>query len=177
MPHYHRLIIYFDGASRNNPQGPAGCGWVIYEMNRSGANSDHIAEDCNYLGYDITSNQAEYEGLEAALQYMCNNDISCHGLYIRGDSQLVINQVDGIYQVESPNLTGYHGAVMGLIDNIDKTFVKCKHIDRSRNWEADQLANKAINDAIAVSDSSSDTDNYSYQGYVDSNSSSDSDDY
>ena len=41
--HYDRLVIYFDGASKNNPRGPAGCGWLIYEMDEYGTNSYRIA--------------------------------------------------------------------------------------------------------------------------------------
>ena len=145
--HYHRLIVYFDGASRNNPRGPAGCGWYIYEMDHNGADHDNeIARGQKYLGYDISNNQAEYEGLEAALRYLDDNCISCYGLYIRGDSQIVINQLDGTYQVRSSNIKPYYNAVMDVMRGIDKEFVNYKHIDRSRNWEADNLANDAINE-------------------------------
>jgi ribonuclease HI len=62
MPYYERLILYFDGASRHNPRecalkldkhdiyilqliislldGPAGCGWALYEMDDNGAKAD-----------------------------------------------------------------------------------------------------------------------------------------
>ena len=146
MAHYHRLIIYFDGASRNNPRGPAGCGWNIYVMNRNGADHNEIAYGYNYLGYNISSNQAEYEGVEAALQYMIDSDTSCNGLYIRGDSQIVINQLDGIYKVRSPNIKGYYSTVKNLIEKVDCNFVNYKHIDRSRNSQADSAANYAINE-------------------------------
>ena len=147
MPRYHRLIIYFDGASRNNPRGPAGCGWYIYFMNHDGADDYQIARGQKYLRYNVSNNQAEYEGLEAALRYMEGNSISCNGLYIRGDSQIVINQLDGIYQVRSSNIKPYYDAVMDLLDTrVDCGYVNYRHIDRSRNWEADSLANDAINE-------------------------------
>ena len=109
MVYYHRLILYFDGASRNNPRGPAGCGWVLYEMDRNGADSYEIASGSKYLGYDISNNQAEYEGLEAGLQYMIDNDIDCNGLYVRGDSEIVLKQLDGEYQVRSSKCSGSNG--------------------------------------------------------------------
>jgi len=43
MPHYHRLVLYFDGASRHNPRGPAGCGWVLREMDDYGADNRQLA--------------------------------------------------------------------------------------------------------------------------------------
>mmetsp|Transcript_6409 Transcript_6409/g.12089 ORF Transcript_6409/g.12089 Transcript_6409/m.12089 type:complete len:126 (-) Transcript_6409:167-544(-) len=116
----------------------------MYEMDYNGADSDFIAQGRSYLGYNISNNQAEYEGLEAALSYMIDNHITCYGLYIRGDSQIVINQLDGVYQVRSGNITGYYNAVMDKLGYIDRTFVKYTHIDRSRNMLADSLANDAI---------------------------------
>lgn len=116
----------------------------MYEMNHHGADGDYIASGRSYLGYNVSNNQAEYEGMEAALTYMIDNDISCYGLYIRGDSQIVINQLDGCYQVRSDNITGYYNAVVDKLDQIDKRFVKYTHVDRSRNTLADSLANDAI---------------------------------
>ena len=144
--HYHRLVIYFDGASKNNPRGPAGCGWALHEMDCNGADANCVASGQVYLGYNVSNNQAEYEGLSNALRYIVDQNISCHGLYIRGDSQIVINQLEGIYQVRSHNIIDYYGTAMSLINDVDKTFVKFTHIDRSRNQRADQLANDAIYD-------------------------------
>ena len=144
--HYHRLIVYFDGASRNNPRGPAGCGWVIYNMDDDGADDYEVARGQKYLGYEISNNQAEYEGLEDALTYIIENGISCYGLYVRGDSEIVLNQLNGIYQVRSNNIIDYYYAVVNKVSEVDKTFVKYTHVNRSRNYEADELANDAINE-------------------------------
>jgi ribonuclease HI len=142
MVTYNRLIVYFDGASRNNPRGPAGCGWELWEMDNNGADSRRIACGQKYLGCNVSTNQAEYEGLEAALAYMNENDISCNGLYIRGDSQIVIKQFDGFYRVRSQNIIGYYKAVE--LGRLDKQFVNYTLIDCSRNSYADGLANDAI---------------------------------
>ena len=144
MSYYHRLIIHFDGASKGNPRGPAGCGWAIYEMNDNGATADMIVWGQKYLGYNVTNNQAEYEGLEAAWDFLNENNVSCNGPYIRGDSEVVINQLDGIYQVKSWNLIGYYDAVMNKLKSVDKNFVKFQHVARSKNRMADELANEAI---------------------------------
>mmetsp|Transcript_20575 Transcript_20575/g.30505 ORF Transcript_20575/g.30505 Transcript_20575/m.30505 type:complete len:81 (+) Transcript_20575:18-260(+) len=76
MANFHRLVIYFDGASRNTPRGPAGAGWELYEMNNHGADGQRIANGSQYLGYNISSNQAEYKGLEAALDSIADKGIS-----------------------------------------------------------------------------------------------------
>ena len=144
MSYYNddRVILYFDGASRHNPQGPAGCGWVLYEMDSHGGDADWIAEEGYYLGYDVSNNQAEYQGLINGLRYIRNN-FSCSGLYIRGDSEIVIRQLDGEYQVHSPNIRPYYDEAMELLNCIGCSF-SFRHIARERNWEADQLANDAI---------------------------------
>ena len=144
MAHYHRLIIYFDGASRNNPRGPAGCGFSMYVMNHNGADANQIAYGYKYLGYNISNNQAEYAGVMHALEYLLLSETSCNGLYIRGDAEIVINQLSGIYEVRSLNIKPYYSAVKILIDKLNCKFVNYKHIDRSRNWNADRLANQAI---------------------------------
>ena len=143
MPHYHRIVLYFDGASRNNPRGPAGCGWALYEMNDYGADSRLIASASEFLGNNISNNQAEYEGLERGLQYIANN-LDCHGLYIRGDAEIVIRQMEGKYQVRSNNILPYYVCARSELSRIDCEFYKFRHIPRVRNYYADYLANEAI---------------------------------
>lgn len=143
MAYYHRIILYFDGASRNNPRGPAGCGWTLYEMDSHGADSSSIAEGRDYLGYDRSNNQAEYQGLIEGLKYIRDN-VDCYGLYIRGDAEIVIRQMDGDYQVRSHNIRPYYNEARDLLDQIDCQFYKFHHVSRSKNWEADSLANEAI---------------------------------
>ena len=144
MTYYHRVILYFDGASRHNPHGPAGCGWVLYEMDRHGAKDDHIAEDGVYLGHNVSNNQAEYEGLERGLQYVLDY-INCDTLYVRGDSEIIIRQMTGEHQVRSPNIRGYYQDAKNVLDRLEyECDVVFRHIPRHDNWEADLLANNAI---------------------------------
>jgi len=144
MPHFDRLILCFDGASKNNPHGPAGHGWTIHIMNAHGAKAKMIGSGWKYLGYKVSNNQAEYAGLLAALECLHINEISCRRLYIRGDSEIVINQLNGFYKVRSPNIIPYHKAVMKTIHKVDCYFIKFTHIDRSQNYEADSNAQYAI---------------------------------
>lgn len=144
MRHYHRMVIYFDGASKFNPKGPAGCGWVIYQMNKNGGDCNKIAHGRRYLGYNVSNNQAEYKGLEAALDYVIDSGITCDGLYIRGDSQIVIKQLDGLYKVRSPKIASHYEACVQKLHQVNKTFVKHTYVIRNRNRVADALANEAI---------------------------------
>jgi ribonuclease HI len=144
MPYYNRVVLYFDGASRSNPHGPAGCGWVLYSMDHNGADDFKIDSGRKYLGYNVSNNQAEYEGLTEGLKYMYENDISCNGLYIRGDAEIVVLQMEGEYQVRSHNIIPYYKEAQDYLGCVDKNFWQIKHISRGNNWEADELANDAI---------------------------------
>ena len=88
--HVDRAILYFDGASRNNPRGPAGCGFRIVEMDCHGSDGDLIADGYDYLGYGWSNNEAEYKGFICGLQVI--QDIDVDRLYIRGDSEILVKQ-------------------------------------------------------------------------------------
>lgn len=139
-----RVILYFDGASRNNPRGPAGCGWVIREMDENGADSDDIHCGARSLGKFVSNNQAEYQGLIEGLQYIADN-INCDAVYVRGDSEVVINQMNGDYQVRSDNIIPYYEEADEIRDRLerDDCAVYFRHIYRDKNWKADSLANGA----------------------------------
>lgn len=124
--------IMFDGGSRGNP-GPSGCGFVIYKDGKI------IEQDNKFLGTK-TNNYAEYTGLIIALQ--CAVRIECKDIHIKGDSMLVINQLNGTYKVKSDNLRSLHETATELLSTFD-TF-QLQHIPRELNQVADALANVAI---------------------------------
>ena len=144
MPYFPRIILYFDGASRNNPHGPAGCGWTLYTMNWDGADCCKLGTGRSYLGYNVSNNEAEYEGLERGLKTFSENDVSCNRLYIRGDSEIVINQMLGEYQVRSRRIMPHYRNAKSALHEVDWDQVTFRYIPRYKNWEADQLANDAI---------------------------------
>lgn len=113
-------------------------------MNAHGKLGDTVAKGQRYLGHNVSNNQAEYEGLEAALQYLKDEDISCNRLYIRGDSELVIRQLKGEYSVESATMKRCYREVKLLMEDVGHSFVKYSHVARLRNKEADKLAGNAI---------------------------------
>eukprot|EP00578_Thalassiosira_sp_NH16_P023388 CAMPEP_0181097400 /NCGR_PEP_ID=MMETSP1071-20121207/11548_1 /TAXON_ID=35127 /ORGANISM="Thalassiosira sp., Strain NH16" /LENGTH=147 /DNA_ID=CAMNT_0023179877 /DNA_START=58 /DNA_END=501 /DNA_ORIENTATION=- len=143
MTYYERIVLYFDGASRHNPHGPAGCGWILHTMDDDGALQWSFAEGSEYLGYNISNNQAEYEGVINGVKYLVENDISCDKLYIRGDSQIVIRQLDGEYNVNSQNIIPYYNEAKDVLSQLN-CYTTYRHVYRDTNWKADDLANEAI---------------------------------
>jgi ribonuclease HI len=105
MPH---LALYFDGASKNNPHGPAGCGWALYETDAYGNDQERIARGAKRLGRSVSNNQAEYRGLIEGMRYIATNIYCGKSVYIRGDSEVVIKQMLGKYHVRSHNILSFH---------------------------------------------------------------------
>jgi ribonuclease HI len=88
------ITIFIDGASRGNP-GKASCAYVIYK------NGKIVEEKSIFLGV-VTNNQAEYWGLIFALERsLAINETS---IKLFSDSELLVKQLQGFYQVKSENL-------------------------------------------------------------------------
>jgi len=123
----------FDGASRRNP-GPSGIGAVIFN------NGQEIWASCQYIG-NKTNNQSEYSALILGLKEALSRDIKC--IHVYGDSQLVINQINGIYKVKNPGLKELYQEVQGLKAQFET--IAFTHVYREYNKRADHLSNMALN--------------------------------
>ena len=130
------LIIYTDGASRNNP-GEAGAG--IYIL-RDGEPLEQISR---YLG-TTTNNIAEYTAAIIGLEHAVT--LGASSVKLCADSELLVKQVNGLYRVKNEGLKPLHAKVKELIARIGS--VEVQYIPRERNKEADALANKAIDEKI-----------------------------
>lgn len=128
-----RLVAYADGASIGNP-GEAGCGTFI--MDESGQD---LAEDYRYLG-KATNNVAEYQGAVLALTKA--HELGASEVELRVDSSLLANQLTGKYRVKNPQLAVLYQDVKKKMELFDKVTVTL--IGRSKNKQADRLANLAI---------------------------------
>ena len=128
------FVLFFDGAAKNNP-GRAGCGFVLYHRETKLA----FCKGCAYLS-EATNNEAEYEGILTGLKHAV--DLGIKEISIYGDSQLVINQLTGVFQVSAENLrTGHQKGTDLLLQMMNYDL---NHISRAANSEADALANQAI---------------------------------
>jgi ribonuclease HI len=145
MTYIDRAILTFDGASRHNPHGPAGCGYSIRYMDCDGAEGGYVVEGYEYLGYNVSCNQAEYHGLINGLR-MVEDNLDVDRLYVRGDSEIVIKQLNGEYQVRSPNIYPLYEEADQLLGGLNIYEYTARHIRRDKNWRADDLANMAIDE-------------------------------
>ncbi|MBI2077375.1 MAG: ribonuclease HI family protein [Euryarchaeota archaeon] len=135
-----RLTIHFDGsANPNAPKvgGVRGIGVVIYDGERV---VKEISEKLPGLG---SSNSAEYEaiirGVEEALK------MGADEVVVRGDSQLVIRQIEGKYRVLEPKLRPLYEKIANLSYKF-KAF-QVQWVPREQNKEADRLSNLPFKNA------------------------------
>lgn len=125
------LTMYTDGASQGNP-GPAGIGIVIYDKE-----DRQVGKLSAYIGRG-TNNFAEYTAIIRALkiaQYFKVREVK-----IRTDSELVVRQINGEYQVRNENIKLLYNQVMEILNKLPK--VKIEHVTRNLNDKADYLAKK-----------------------------------
>ena len=74
------------------------------------------------LQFKCINNVVEYEALVLGLKVLKN--IQCQRMRIRGDSDLIISQVQGKYQTKNLRLTLYKNFVLELV----KGFKECKFL-------------------------------------------------
>lgn len=130
------LIIYTDGASRNNP-GEAGAGVFIMQ------DDEPVARIARYLG-TATNNVAEYTAAIIGLEHAVKLEVTRVKLF--ADSELLVKQLNGQYRVKNEGLKPLYNRAKELIAKIGS--VEVQYIPRAQNREADALANKAIDEKI-----------------------------
>lgn len=136
-PLYIRLRLYCDGAARGNP-GPAGAGAVLVEP--SGQVIDRLGK---FLGHQ-TNNYAEYQGLLLGLKRA--REFAVREVEVFADSELMIRQLGGRYQVRSPTLRPLYEEALKLLNGFER--VKLVHVPREMNRAADEMSNKAIEERM-----------------------------
>lgn len=130
------IIIYTDGASRNNP-GPSGAGFTI-------------DIDGDKKGYSVplgvkTNNQAEYMAVIFAIkklkQLIGKDEIKKAKIQVYSDSQLLVEQLNHRYKVKDEKVRNVFFELWNETVGLDILFT---HIPREKNTEADKLSKEAV---------------------------------
>ena len=127
------FTAHCDGGSRGNP-GPSGYGAVIQD-----ADGQVVARLSEFLGVQ-TNNYAEYSGLLAVLEWAIANGTK--RLRVVSDSELMVKQMKGLYNVKSPGLRPLWEEAKRRAARLDR--FEMRHTLRGGNQEADRLANQAM---------------------------------
>jgi ribonuclease HI len=127
------INAHCDGGARGNP-GPSGYGALIQDDRGM-----VIAELSEFLGMR-TNNYAEYSGLLGCLQYALDHNHP--RLRVVSDSELMVKQIQGKYQVKSPDLKPLYEEAKRRIAKLQA--FEISHALRHKNKDADRLANEAM---------------------------------
>jgi ribonuclease HI len=122
-----------DGASRGNP-GPASYGVVLRRPD--GTPLEALGK---YIGRH-TNNVAEYYALIAALDYAAAKGIK--RLRVYSDSQLIVNQMKGLYKVKHADLRPLLERARKQAANLEAFTIQ--YVPREENRDADAAANAAL---------------------------------
>jgi probable phosphoglycerate mutase len=128
-----------DGAARGNP-GPASYGVVIRRPD--GTPLESIGK---YIGRH-TNNVAEYYALIAALDYAAASGIK--RLRVQSDSQLIVNQMKGLYRVKHADLRPLHERAKKQAAGLEAFTIQ--YVPREQNRDADAVANAALDNTGGV---------------------------
>lgn len=135
-----KIIIYTDGGSRGNP-GKAALGVVFCNEKEQ-----VIKKYGEYLGDNLTNNEAEYSAVIFALKKFKSlfgravAEIS--EVEIRSDSELLVKQMNGQYKLLDEKIQKFFIEIWNL--KIDFKVIKFKAISRERNKEADRMVNEIL---------------------------------
>ena len=132
-----RLRVYSDGAARGNP-GPSGAGAVLV-----GPTGQVVERLGKYLGIQ-TNNYAEYMALLLGLRRA--REMGVPEVEVFADSELMIRQLGGRYQVKSPSLRPLYEEALKLLNEFGR--VKLVHVPREMNTAADEMSNRAIDEQM-----------------------------
>lgn len=127
------IVIVFDGGSRGNP----GEGYGSYQMRWPGSQPQVVRLR---FADNMTSNEAEYDTLIAALDAVLNRlregkiDASTARLDVRGDSMLVIKQVLGEWKCKDGRMEARRDQVRARLRNFGEW--RLTHHDRENSVRA-----------------------------------------
>jgi ribonuclease HI len=128
----HDYALVFDGGSRGNP-GP---GYGSYQLTRVADGKEKIKR--LEFGDHVTNNVAEYRALVAGLEDVAamikaaGRSASEFSVDIRGDSKLVVEQVNGRWKVRDSGLQPWHARAQALFRSFGKDSSLAWH-DRSNS--------------------------------------------
>ncbi|NPC92715.1 reverse transcriptase-like protein [Bacillus sp. WMMC1349] len=139
------ITVFFDGSYDKESQ-LAGLGIVIYYS----LNGERYRLRKNKNFRLTTNNEAEYAALYEALNELRDLGAGRNSVIIKGDSLVVLNQLEGNWPCYDPIHTNW-------LDKIERQLQQLKlsptyiQISRSENKEADQLARKIFEHKLVES--------------------------
>ncbi|MBW9141940.1 MAG: ribonuclease HI family protein [Candidatus Aramenus sp.] len=131
------VVGYFDGLCEpRNPGGIATYGYVIYLDDGRAIRRYGLAE--KPFSPNSTNNVAEYTGVICLMEEMIS--LGVRSPVIKGDSQLVVRQLNGEYKVKAKRILPLYERAVKLKEKLNATVM---WVPREENKEADELSRVA----------------------------------
>ena len=136
------VLVHFDGSCQP-PAGGGVAGWG-FVIEGPGLHFEECGLATRPYSPHSTNNVAEYVGAIRALEQL--RSIGYAGeVVVEGDSQLVIRQMNGEYEVRAEHLKAYHDWLAQLARSFPK--VEFRWVPREENAAADALSKRAVEEA------------------------------
>ena len=126
-------LLNTDAGNRGDPSGRAAIGALLRTPGL--VTVDEISRTID----PATHNVAEYRALIEGLKLARAHGVDRIRVYL--DSELVVDQVNGVSAVREPHLVDLHKAAMDLVALFDS--IRISWVPREMNAEADRLVNEA----------------------------------
>jgi ribonuclease HI len=132
--------LYFDGASRietdpDSAQRRRARAGLVFNTPQG----ETIYHSFSLLKEECSNNEVEYEAL--IFDFLLALSMDIQKLLVYGDSQLVVRQINGIYDVRKPNLVPYYKAMQRHMNKFEHIHIT--YIPHGKNASADVLAKLA----------------------------------
>lgn len=140
------LSIYCDGGSRGNP-GPAASAFVVKDTA-----SKILHQQGFFLGI-ATNNQAEYQAVLKALEFLITSPLAISSITFHLDSSLVVNQLSGSFKIKDKNLKEIYLGIRNYLEQLGQLEIRIifKYVPRRQNFLADRLVNQTLDFQKSIS--------------------------
>ncbi|UOY93406.1 ribonuclease H family protein [Ectobacillus sp. JY-23] len=135
----HDIILYFDGGYEPHTQR-AGLGVSLYYTQNGQSYRMRRNKEITEIE---NNNEAEYAALQFGIYILEELGVKYQTVTLRGDSQVVLNQLAGEWPCYEKELSKY----LDRIENVAKSLklkYTCEPLSRKNNKEAHQLAKQAL---------------------------------
>src|SRR5580658_9331894 len=134
--------VHFDGAC--DPARGGGVATYGFTIEGEGLDHEEFGLAVPPGSERATNNVAEYVAAVRALEYLVSREFRGVVLVV-GDSQLVIRQMSGEYEVKAEHLRPYHDHLQALANRVGE--VRFDWVPREENTRADALSKLALSEA------------------------------
>ena len=134
------LLVHFDGLCEpRNPGGVATYGFVVDRGGKRVHEEGGLA--ARPYSAEATNNVGEYMGVLKALEWVVAQGWEKEPTVVRGDSELIIKQLQGKYKVKSPLLAPLFSKTRQFALKFPS--IKFDWVPREANKDADMMTNRA----------------------------------